>query len=101
MIDNCCGNNVYQKTQHGGIPADEYEDCKVYNEIKSDQYVGNTVVFSGFVVNLMNNNIGEDFRASIQPPFLRIRESPIPRIAPPNATARKCSVFNSNGIFSK
>ena len=63
MIDNCCGNNVYQKTQHGGIPADEYEDCKVYNEIKSDQYVGNTVVFSGFVVNLMNNNIGEDFRA--------------------------------------
>ncbi len=43
--------------------ADEYEDCKVYNEIKSDQYVGNTVVFSGFVVNLMNNNIGEDFRA--------------------------------------
>ncbi len=62
MIDNCCGNNVYQKTQHGGIPADEYEDCKVYNEIKSDQYVGNTVVFSGFVVNLMNNNIGEDFK---------------------------------------
>ena len=54
-------------------------------------------VLSDIFFTNMLANISEP---SIHPPYLSINESPAPSIAPPNTTARKCSVLSSKGIFS-
>ena len=57
MVNDRSGDDINQQTQHGRIAVNTDKNCNIYNNIKTNQYVRNTVIFSGFIINFIYNNI--------------------------------------------